>query len=80
MKEATIECPMMGQVIPLEELEVGAWYAGQGRFIGDLGLWTGKVFKGMDFSCGFWGDTEANYGENGFDPMLRVHIQQRIGN
>jgi len=32
-------------MINQDELEIGKWYVGEGRFTGDIGLWTGTNFK-----------------------------------
>lgn len=51
-----------------EELIVGKWYHGECRFIGDIGLWTGKMFIGITKKHGYYCDTSAVYGEDGFTP------------
>lgn len=56
-----------------DELKIGVWYVGEGRFTGDIGLWTGREFKGMTFTMGFWTDTTADYGEKGFTPMKKLN-------
>lgn len=60
--------------IPVEQLEKGCWYMGEGRFLGSLGLWTGKRFTGMDFSCGFYCTADAEYGERGFSPYHKLEV------
>ena len=59
------------------ELEIGVWYVGEGRFTGDIGLWTGTVFKGMTYTMGFWSDTTADYGDTGFTPIKKLNTGER---
>ena len=61
-----------------DELEIGVWYVGEGRFTGDIGLWTGTVFKGMTLSMGFWGDTTADYGDTGFTPIKKLNTTDNV--
>ncbi len=79
MNVAPIRFGMIDPVIPKEELVVGEWYAGNGRFIGGLGMWNGFVFVGLTSSMGSQEASKALYGERGFDPVVLLKIEQVIG-
>ena len=52
-----------------DELQIGKWYVGEGRFTGDIALWNGKVFIGLTLTMGDFGETRADYGIKGFSPI-----------
>lgn len=60
--------------IPLEDLEVGRYYVGEGRFMGTpcVAMWDGKVFVGLGYAWGHYETNTAEYGERGFSPMQSV--------
>lgn len=65
---------IMLKEIPEEELEVGSYYAGVGRFSGGLGLWSGELFVGFQCKFGRYLDTSAVYGQSGFSPTKKIEI------
>jgi hypothetical protein len=60
--------------IPLEELEQGYHYVGEGRFSGGLGLWNGELFIGFQCKFGRYLETSAIYGQAGFSPTKKVEV------
>lgn len=61
-------------VIPKEQLIPSCYYFGEGRFVGGLGLWDGKVFHGFQYKFGQYLQTSAVYGMRGFDPLSLIEI------
>lgn len=54
--------------MPRDQLVVGKFYKGEGRFIGNIGLWDGEFFHGFSFKFGHYMNTTAEYGDRGFSP------------
>ena len=51
-----------------DDLIVGRFYVGQGRFIGDIALWDGNYFLGFQNKFGGYFEVSAEFGETGFTP------------
>ena len=55
-----------------DNLEAGTYYRGDGRFIGNIALWTGEEFTGMQKKFGQYIQTYTQYGDTGFTPIEEV--------
>jgi hypothetical protein len=60
--------------IPLEDLEQGRQYIGEGRFSGKpcVAMWDGARFVGLGYSWGSYQVDTAEYGDRGFSPYQSV--------
>jgi hypothetical protein len=58
-------------MIPIEELERGAWYYGDGR-LGPVAMWSGKMFMSFSYSWGQFEGASMVYGDHGYSPFAII--------
>jgi len=55
-----------------KDLIAGCFYFGEGRFVGNIAMWTGNLFCGFANKWGLYTETSALYGEFGFSPEYKI--------
>jgi hypothetical protein len=71
--EAKTSQSLITPVIPEDQLIIGEFYYGKGRFVKNIALWDGQMFHGFQCKFSQYMNTGAYYGERGFSPLKHIN-------
>jgi len=62
---------MIPMELPLEDMQRGAWYYGDGR-LGPVAMWSGTMFMSFNYAWGQFEGAAMVYGNKGFSPYAVI--------